>query len=891
MSSNSRILPSYDYSDEEYTVPFKLVLNSSPSNSKSPQFDDFKEKIEGEYHLINVQNDKERKVLILENSSYTIGRHKANSIIFTSSKVSRHHASIIRLVNHKTKKYYFQIIDGDLNGKPSLNGFLVNNQYCRSHDLKNGDIISFGEDSIIVYQTMSNPKDYDTVNISQLKALPVSSLDYCILPKNALSPRKTYGDSDTNALHNNQIENEDLYNSSIYRVYSFVELTPNPIIETDLNGFITYANPSSYIYFPDIKIGNKHSLFREINELTKGGRIQQIIREIEFNNSIYEQSICSILPSKLIRSYFVDITLRKNLEKKLYESEQRYIATSKGANDGLWDWNLISNNIYFSTRWKVMIGCNESDIGDHPDDWFNRVHPNDKDRLKQTLSMHLQGETQHFECEYRILQEDGSTHWFLARGLAIYNEINQPERIAGSQTDITEYYRIRDQLTHDALHDSMTGLPNRVLLMDRIEQAIKNLKRNEHQMCAVLFLDLNRFKAINDSLGHTAGDQLLIEVSRRLRNCLRDEDTVARLGGDEFVVLINNIQNSETAIVTAKKITQTLNEPFQIGENEIFTSASIGIAIGGSDYQSGDELLRDADTAMYAAKHSSQRSYEIFGSDMRVYTIDKLLLETELKRAMERQELVLLYQPILSLIDRQLVGFEALLRWHHPKRGIVSPLDFIPLAEETGLIVPIGWWVLREACHQIYSWNLKYPDFHNLSISVNISSKQFNQDDFVETLQSISQDVGISLSNLKLEITEGTIMVDSISIAQKLKQIKSLGIELMMDDFGTGYSSLNYLQKFPIDSLKIDQSFVSQISCEDSFEIVKAIVSLAHNLKMQVVAEGVESEDQANCLHDLGCEYAQGYFFSKPLDRNQAEEFINTRADSSGNGVSHAAKI
>jgi diguanylate cyclase (GGDEF)-like protein/PAS domain S-box-containing protein len=863
--------------DEGYTVPLKISSRSHKSSSKSPQLDAFKERREGEYHLLSIQDKQERKILLLESSSYSIGRHKANSIVLNSSEISRHHASLIRILNPKTKKYYFRIVDGDLNGKPSLNGFIVNNNRCRTHDLEDGDIISFGEGSKITYHLVSNPLGHEFSNLNQVIGLPVPSLNSSILPEGSLSPQKTFGEPEKNILGIHCIENDDESSASIYRVYSFAELTPNPIIEADFDGCITYANPSSYIQFADINIGSKHPLLDGISELIQGGRKQHTMREIEFEGFIYEQSVHCILQSKLIRSYFVDITLRKQLEKKLYESEQRYIVTSKGANDGLWDWNLIHNTIYFSTRWKDMIGCNESDISDHPDEWLNRVHPLDQERLKQTLSMHLKGESQHFECKYRIAQKDGSIRWFLARGLAVWNEANQAERIAGSQTDITEYYRVQEQLTHDALHDPLTGLPNRTLFMDRLEQAIKNLKRDESHLCAVLFLDLDRFKLINDSLGHLAGDQLLIEVSQCLRTCLREEDTIARLGGDEFVILLNNIQQTETAVATAQKISQNLNRSFQVGGHEIFTSASIGIAIGGADYKSGEELLRDADTAMYAAKHSGQNRHQVFGSNMRVKAIDQLLLETDLKRALERQEFSLVYQPIFSISDSQLIGFEALLRWNHPDRGSVAPSDFIPLAEETGLIVPIGWWVLREACHQIQSWQLKYPNLTDLTISVNISNKQFAQHDFVEKLQSISQDVGISPATLKLEITESAVMVDPISVAQKLKQIKALGIDLMMDDFGTGYSSLNYLRTFPLDTLKVDQSFVNQMCCEDGFEIVKTIINLAHNLKMQVVAEGVENEEQVSRLRDLGCEYAQGYFFSRPLDRSDTEEFIKAR--------------
>ncbi len=857
--------------DEGYTVPFKIASPSQKISSRSPQFDAFKKKQAGQYHLLQIRDHQEKRILLLESSSYSIGRHAANSIVLSSSEVSRHHASLIRILDSETKQYYFRIVDGDLNGKPSLNGFLINNSRCRIHDLKHGDVISFGENSVITYHLISSLSEYGYSDLEQIKELPIPSLRSGTLPEAVLCPHKTFGEPSSGSDSNVPVEDES--NAAIYRVYSFAELTPNPIIEADFKGLVTYANPSATIQFADLEIGQSHPTLDGVLDLLQQGRKSQAAREIEFQDSIYEQSVYCVLQSTLIRCCFTDITLKKQLEKRLHDSEQRYLATSQGANDGLWDWDLLTHQIYFSPRWKAMIGGSNGEISDRPEDWFDRVHPLDQARLRQTLSDHLCGETQHFECEYRVIQKDGSTRWLLSRGLAIYRD-GQPERMAGSQTDITEYYRIREQLTHDALHDSLTALPNRTLFMDRLEQSIKSLKRRESNLCAVLFLDLDRFKLINDSLGHLAGDQLLIEVARCLRDCLREEDTVARLGGDEFVILLNNIQSTDTAVATAQKVSQNLSRPFQIGGHEIFTSASIGIAIGGPEYKSGEELLRDADTAMYIAKHSGQRRYEIFGSSMRVKAIDQLLLETDLKRAIDRQELRLVYQPIISMADRQLIGFEALLRWNHPERGPISPAEFIPIAEESGLIVQIGWWVLREACHQMQAWQLRYPSVPHLTVSVNVSNKQFSQHDFVEKVRSITQEVGLSPASLKLEITEGAVMVDPLAVANKLNQVKELGVALMMDDFGTGYSSLNYLRTFPLDVLKVDQSFVSQMCSEDGFEIVKTIINLAHNLKLQVVAEGVETLEQVQGLQALSCEYAQGYFFSRPMDRIGAEELI-----------------
>lgn len=868
-----------NFPDDDYTRPLNIESKSKDSIMRSPEYEAFNNNVEGEYRLLAIKNGQNEKVIVLESATYSIGRHEANSIVLNSKAVSRHHATLIRISDSKSKKYYFRIVDGDLNGKASLNGLFVNGQRYSSYDLQDGDVITFEENIIISYFHASNSSDPKHSLFKRVSELPIPALKPDTLNENEISKNKTEGgvsDVDNNLLPSRQSYSQD---SMLYRVYSFAELAPFPILETDLNGVITYINPLASVQFQKISLGSQHSLLDGLFKLLQNKKKLFLTREVECNGYIYEQSIHCILQSQLIRSYFVDITHRKQLEKQLYESEQRFALAAKGADDGLWDWNLLNNTIYFSARWKDMIGYENNEIGDTPDEWLKRIHPLDQDRFNQELSRHLEGHSPHFECEYRLCHKDDSIHWFRTRGLAIWNKDHQPERIAGSQTDITAYYNAREQLTHDALHDSMTGLPNRTLFLDRLGQAIKNLGRNESYLSAVLFLDLDRFKLINDSLGHIAGDRLLIEVAHRLRDGLRSVDTVARLGGDEFVILLDNIKHADDAVECAQKILTTLRHPFIIDGQEIYTSASIGIALAGADYSSAEELLRDADIAMYSAKHLGKNRYELFGSSMRVQAIEQLRLETDLQRAIERQEFQLVYQPIVSLATYQWVGLEALVRWHHPERGIIAPAEFIPLAEETGLIIPIGWWVLHQACFQMCDWHLKHHFLPLLSISVNISSKQLAQYDFVDKIKLMLQDMGAIASTLKIEITERTVMQDPTSVAHKFHQLKEAGIDLMMDDFGTGYSSLNYLRTFPLDTLKIDRSFVNQMDNDSGSEIVKTIINLAHNLRMQVIAEGVEDKNQAKCLQELGCEFAQGFFFSEPLDARKIEELISNQTD------------
>lgn len=438
-----------------------------------------------------------------------------------------------------------------------------------------------------------------------------------------------------------------------------------------------------------------------------------------------------------------------------------------------------------------------------------------------------------------------------------------------------ERKRAESQLVHHAFHDALTGLPNRALLINRLEHTLARAKRRQNGAFAVLFLDLDRFKVVNDSLGHLVGDRLLVEFAQRIQKCLRVGDTVARLGGDEFAILLEDLQCITDATHIAECIQHALQPSFNLGGHEVFTTTSIGIALSTTAYQKPDELLRDADTAMYRAKLLGKARYVVFNQTMHAIAVERLQLENDLRRALERQEFELHYQPIISLQTGFLTGFEALIRWQHPTRGLVSPVGFIPAAEETGLIIPISYWVLREACDQMNKWQKQFPATKPLTISVNLSAKQFIQIDLVKQVSQILHETQLTASSLKLEITESAIMENTQSATSVLLQLKALGIELCMDDFGTGYSSLSYLRRFPIDTLKIDRSFVSHMEIgNENLEIVQTIITLAHNLNMAVVAEGVETAAQLFKLKAMICEFGQGYFFARPLDATAAWALI-----------------
>lgn len=572
--------------------------------------------------------------------------------------------------------------------------------------------------------------------------------------------------------------------------------------------------------------------------------------------------------------------LKYTLEEKdrllqaLAESEERYALAASGANDGLWDWNLKADKVYFSPRWKSMLGCNDTEIGSAPSFWFDRVHSDDREQVKMEVDTHVKGLTSHFESEHRILHKDGSYRWVLTRGLAVRSK-EGAVRMAGSQTDITERKRAEQQILHDAFHDLLTNLPNRTVFMDRLGHALVLCKRRKDYSFGLLYLGLDRFKVINDNLGHTAGDQLLTAIARRLEQCLRPGDTLARFAGDEFSLLLDDIEDIRAITRLADQIQQQFAAPFPLDGQDVFISSSMGIAMGTAEYETADSILRNASAAMYRAKELGRGRYEVYDKAEYADVLAQLQLELEMHRAVDRGEFEVHYQPIVQLQTGFIAGFEALVRWRHPQRGLISPMEFIPMAEETGMIVPLGAWVMKEACRKIRQWQDQFSSEPPIYISVNVSARQLMHQDLIGLVQGVLSETAISPENLKLEMTETTIMENSERVLHVLQQLRAMNIQLLIDDFGTGYSSLSYLHRFPFTTLKIDQSFIMCMGADrENAEIVRTILALARNLDMSIIAEGIENEESFRELKALNCQYGQGYFFSRPLAASGAGTLI-----------------
>jgi diguanylate cyclase (GGDEF)-like protein/PAS domain S-box-containing protein len=558
-------------------------------------------------------------------------------------------------------------------------------------------------------------------------------------------------------------------------------------------------------------------------------------------------------------------TITDRHHAELVRSEERYALAIRAANDGIWDWDLTADAVYFSPRWHAILGQASPDADQPPAAWLDLVHPGDAARLRAAIRAHLQGRTPQLLAEHRMRHADGSWRWVVTRGLATRGADGAPTRMAGSMSDVTDRRLAQLRLQHDALHDNLTGLPNRTLFMDRVHQTIQRTTRDPRAGCAVLFFDIDRFKLVNDSLSHAAGDKLLVALAARVQKALRPGDTVARLAGDEFGVLLEDIVGVADATIVAARILRALDAPITIDGHELFCSVSIGIALNEPDLGPAD-LIGNADIAMYNAKRRGRGRCAVFDESMRRRVVDRLARENELRQVVECALLRIHYQPIVDLATGQIRGVEALARWPQDW-GQVPPSEFISIAEETGIIGPLGQQVLGVALATLAEWRRTGLIAEDVCMSVNLSGRQLDDPGLPQHVVAALERAHVPPAALKLEITESTLIGELERTEHVFAEVCASGVGLHLDDFGTGYSSLSALHRFPVEALKIDRSFVAALASDDETNevIIRSTVAMAHSLGLPVIAEGIETPAQLRRLRSLGCEFGQGHLFSPAL--------------------------
>jgi diguanylate cyclase (GGDEF)-like protein len=860
-------------------------------------------------HLFAVEDAEGQRLLSLESTSHSIGRDPTNSIVLKSKAVSRQHAMLLRVTSVDPNSFGFLVIDGNLQGKRSTNGIKVNGQKCHSHRLKHGDYLLIGNQVRARYLILQSLTDAEFLAYSR-------HIDFEeLLRESEVSPR----------LSAVPVQDDSFDEASLLRLASFPEIIPSPMFEVNLNGELTYFNPAAARIFPDLShLGMEHPMLEGLFALIQQSRSNVLIREVEVEHRVFEQSIHYISESDLIRSCVFDITERKHAESELRKRDRllqsvaeatTYLLANVGYDSAI---NEALATLGTAARVdRICISMNHS----HPvtDDvatsmrfeWTQEAIPSilrSPHRHNQSYNSsyfkrwyHLltdekaiSGLTRDFpEAEQAILLQDCVlsilvipiivNHHFwgfieLHQCSTEYEWSPQEESVifamAASISAALQRQQTEEIIHHQAFHDALTSLPNRVLFNDRLDLALASARRTEQKL-AVMFMDLDRFKIINDTLGHSVGDALLNEVARRLRDCLRDGDTVARWGGDEFTILLPQIQDAEDAINTSGRILSALKSPFQINQHELFIDSSIGISLYPQDGTVAETLLQNADVALYRCKEQERGGFQLYSPNMNSTAPELFILENSLRHALERDEFLLHYQPKVDIHTGEIVGLEALVRWEHPELGLVSPAVFIPLAEETGLIVEIGTWVLQTACAHTVQWHR--AGLSPLSVAVNLSARQFFQPDLANVVAQALAQTQLEPKYLELEITETTAVKHMDFTQSVLHKLRETGVCIAMDDFGTGYSSLNYLKQLPLDTLKIDRSFIMDLKPDSKdLKIVDAVISLGQGLDLKMVAEGVETEQQLDLLRSLNCDIVQGYLFSRPIAFDQMTEMLQT---------------
>jgi diguanylate cyclase (GGDEF)-like protein len=866
-------------------------------------------------HLLVVEDHEGQRLLTLEASSHSIGRDPSNSIVLSSKAVSRQHALLLRVTSSEANSFGFMLIDGDLQGQRSTNGIKVNGKKCLSHRLKHGEHIMFGNHVKARYLILPPLTDPEFANYCQ-------QLDRDALLADSVPHQATLVIS---GLDPDDLAQDDFDEASLARMASFPEINPSPMFEVNLKGELTYLNPAAVNTFPDLRrSGSEHPTLKGLLALIQSADHHILVREVEVAGQMFEQSIHYISESDLVRCCLFDITERKHAEAELRKRDRLLQSVAEATTHLL---GTMGQDAAITTALQILgnaAGVDRICICEnhpHPEtgvlamsirfEWtrdgiasiWAAPHMYNQPYTSPALKRWYHILTDESAIRGLVRDLSAAEQAMLARDQILsvlvvpiivndqfwgfieldnctleYQWSPQEESVlfamAASISAALQRHHREEIIRYQAFHDALTNLPNRVFFNEHLEMALRAAQVNQTQV-AVMFMDLDRFKTINDTLGHAIGDDLLKQVAQRLSECLRKGDILARWGGDEFTILLSTITEVEDALEVANRILETLKDPFNIAGHELYVSTSIGISIYPEDGQAPGLLLQNADVALYRSKDQGRGSCQLYNIAMNSKAPELFTLEHHLRHALERDELRVYYQPKVNIQTGAIVGLEALIRWEHPEMGMVSPGTFIPLAEETGLIVDIGEWILRTACEQLVSWHRL--GLQPLSIAVNLSARQFFQPNLVDLVAQTLIDAQLDPQFLELEITETTAVKNIEFTRSVLKQLQALNVSIAMDDFGTGYSSLNYLKQLPFNTLKVDQGFIRDLRPNSTDAvIINAVIAMGRGLKLKVVAEGVETQEQLDLLKALQCEVVQGYFFSRPLPVNESTLALQT---------------
>ncbi len=832
-------------------------------------------------HILVIEDQKSRRIVPLQENTYAIGRDPHNGILLYDRQVSRHHATLLRVTDYQSEKTAYRVIDGNLQGKKSTNGIVVNGKYCLSHELKHGDQIRFGNKSKASYQIVSNASDLDLLKVSNSSGNGQSFADSLFLdailsetstiPPNEELPQLAaplVSDPSQTIVLEKDLEPQPV--QKLPETNALAEFSPHPIIELNFQGEIIYLNPAAHLKFSNLKPAlSDHPILAELlnRELASDGTV--FVREIQVDRAFFEQHVYYFPQEQRVRSYLFEITAYKQRESQLSNAKDRYRLFAEQSSEGILLVDADSKRVLEANHaYCELAGYSSAElIGES----LYQLITLEREALDRQLQQ-VNTQEPHTIDKLLLRAREGSPilvsskiSWATYQGQAVW---------CWAVRDIRSFQQLEEQLKYQSLHDPVTQLPNQTFFTQQLERALERAQHHQHLM-AVIFLDLDSFSYINNTAGHAIGDRLLHNFAQRLSSIIHPGNTLARWGSDEFALLLPQIKNTEETAKLSQQIFDALALPFEIERSQFAIKCSIGIAIYPQDGEDSQSLLKNADTALHRTKAQGRNHYQFYNPDLTAEAAQIWKLEGLLHRALEKKQFSLHYQPQINLATGKVTGMEALLRWEHPQLGVIAPRQFLPLAQKTDLILQLGKWVLKTACQQALAW--QKDNLPLRPIAVNLSAREFGQSNLAEVVARVLDETGLDPQWLELEITELILRQHLNSARKTLQDLQNLGVRIALDDFGEGIAALGYLKYFAFRTLKLHQTFIRDMRdrAEDR-AIVSAILALGRGFNLRIVAEGVETQQQLDILTSLQCEEAQGYWFSRPLEAKAATEFLMT---------------